>query len=163
MKFKNRHLLFIISVGLVLVIFSIAILVRMNHSKIENQIIRAIDLQCVEEGECYIVLSEITEFEWDTVSVFMSGGDWVEINDALGLSASDTELQNGIVFSLKNEIVEKHISSYNYNDGTHPQLACWVERDIDAPYYKSYTFDHAILLAEKIKLEDGRFRYILYA
>lgn len=129
---------------------------------INQQIIRAIDNQCAEKEECYIFLSEITNFEWDMVSIYIMGGNWAETNEALGLTSDKTELQDGIVFSNNGKIVKISTSSYDFTSNTHPQLSYWIERIESDPYYKSYSYE-AILLAKKIKLDDGGYRYILIA
>ena len=163
---NKKHRIKKLVLSLLVVSFGIimfkTITVIYESNGIEHQIIRAIDNQCNEEGECYISLLEITDFEWDTVSVYITGGNWIEINNALGLTSDKTELQDGIVFSNNGKVVQVVTSIYDFTSNTHPKLSYWVERTKGEPYFRSYTRNSAILFAKKLK--DGEnYRYILIA
>lgn len=125
---------------------------------IENAIIRAIDLECPQEGTCYISLAEATNFRWDSVSVYINGGDSAE----LGIGYIEPFV-DGIIFYQNGHVIRDHSSYYHFPQDTYPRLSYSVERGTSKEYFKNYTYDEALLFAEKIKLENGKYRYILVA
>lgn len=92
-----------------------------------------------------------------TVSIFIAG-DSVEILEDLGVH---TEFEDGIVFSRNNEPIKTHMV-FCYDSNTYPRLSYWIERSPEGSYYKSYSYNNANLRAQKIKQDNGNFRYVLY-
>lgn len=148
----------LLAIGL---LFTAIHFVRSNS--IENRIIRAIDKQCESEGECIISLPEITDFDWDFVSIFVTGGDSYALKNELGIGDRSIDFQDGIVFSHRGRVVKVHTSSYDYNREMQPRLGYGIVHELGRPQStrKKYPYNSAFLKAQKIRQGDG-FRYMLY-
>jgi hypothetical protein len=148
----------IVTLFLILIVCAIYLTTcNITDNKFETLIIIEIDRQCTEEGECVIFLPNITNFKWDTVSVFMFGAD----SHSLGFAIPD--ISDGIVFHFKNSVVKSHSSGFDFLNEMHPKLSYWVERESGEPLYKSYDYNNAFIHAQKIRQINGKYRYMLIA
>lgn len=129
-------------------------------SYIEEKLVTAIDQCCEQEGECKIDLAEVfTEFEWDTVSVFIAG-DSAQLMD-LGVYS---EISDGIVFSQNGRPLKTHLSCYAFPEDTPPLVSYYVERSNSYSLnYITLPREHAIVRAEKYLFKDGRYKYVIIA
>lgn len=143
---------------LVLLSITLIVLSMYQRSYIQNRIIRAIDQQCGGEGECIIDLSQLMDFEWDSVTVFTAGASRSSMERIMGGSTMKIDISDGIVFCWKGKAVKIHTSSYYANNDVSPKLSYWVEGDD----YRTYSYNDAYLHAKKIKRENGSYRYVLY-
>lgn len=148
---------------IVIVVLLVGCVVYLNTHRrnyIEKKLVSAIDQYCREEGECDIDLDEVfTEFEWDTVSVFVAGNT-AQVMD-LGVY---TEISDGIVFSVKGRPVKKHLSCYGFPDDIPPLISYYLERDDPySPVYISMPRDQAVVHARKYRYQDGSYKYNIVA
>lgn len=155
---KKRIVTSLITAGLI-----IGVLVYLNAhrlSYIEQKLVSAIDQRCDCEGECEIDLAEVfTEFEWDTVSIFIAG-DTAEVMD-LGVY---TEISDGIVFSQEGRPLKKHLSCYAFPEDIPPLISYYVERNGPySPHYISLPREHAVVHAQKYQFSDGSYKYSILA
>lgn len=91
----------------------------MQENTIEREIVNAANHRLPEEGMCVIDLAEVfSEFEWDTVSVFV-GGNSKQVEAALGVKA---DVCDGLVFSLDGNPVAIAMSAYQFPTDTPQKL-----------------------------------------
>ncbi len=130
-----------------------------QENEFEAKLISTVNSILENEGECVVDLSTlITEFEWDTVSIFV-GGNPTQIRENLKI---DTDISDGIVFSLKGEPVMVATSTYQFPKDTPPTVGYSIERtNADDPYYVNLSADNASVLVIKYVASDGRYCYTL--
>lgn len=147
---------------LLMAVVMLSVVLWRNYNSIENQIIRAIDKQCPGAGECTISLAEATNFAWDAVSIV--AGHWPSAKETLGIddvmySFMTTDASQGIVFQLDGKVVKAATSAIDHElwiGEPLPRLIYWREEG------GRYSYNDALLRAEKVRRSNGLYRYILY-
>lgn len=126
----------------------------------ENKIVAFVDAQLNAEGEISVDLSMlVTEFEWDTVSVFV-GGNPSQIQEYLHVYP---DISDGIVFSLNGQPVMVAMSTYEFPADIPPRIWYDIERnDIESPYFVSLPFEKSTVQVKKYLASDGNYHYLLY-
>lgn len=159
-KRSRKEKIFLLLEIAVLITGAIVYLSAHRLSYIEQKLVSAIDQRCDGEGECEIDLAEVfTEFEWDTVSIFIAG-DTAEVMD-LGVY---TEISDGIVFSQEGRPLKKHLSCYAFPEDIPPLISYYVEQNGPySPHYISLPREQAVVHAQKYQFSDGSYKYGIYA
>ena len=156
---RKERILLLLEIAL-LITGAIVYLNAHRPNPIEQKLVSAIDQRCDGEGECEIDLAEVfTEFEWDTVSIFIAG-DTAEVMD-LGVY---TEISDGIVFSQEGRPLKKHLSCYAFPEDIPPLISYYVEQNGPySPHYISLPREQAVVHAQKYQFSDGSYKYGIYA
>lgn len=156
----SRKLSMILILILVLMIVVFSITHKQHSNSIEKRIVAAVNQYIPDIGECELNLSELfSDFEWDTVSVFVAGNP-SQIYDALKI---DSDISDGIVFSKDGQPIKWAMSTYQFPKDELPTLTYYVERTMPNDlYYISLTCDDAIVSVNKRTDESGSYKYILY-
>lgn len=131
-----------------------------NINHIESKIVAAVDCILEGEGDCELDLSILfTEFDWDTVSIFV-GGNPAQIQSHLQFYP---DISDGIIFSLDGQPVMVSTSTYNFPDDIQPQIGYYVEREkVNDPFFVSIPIEEAKIQVEKFLSSDGCYRYLVY-
>lgn len=131
-----------------------------QRNAIESRIISSVDQHLKDEGVCEIDLAVLfDDFDWDTVSIFVAGNS-KQIKDALGI---DTEISDGIVFSMNGVPVRQSTSFYQFPKDIPPDLAYSIDRmNLENPYYISLSKEHAVVQVQKYSYKNGTYKYSLF-
>lgn len=130
-----------------------------KSSSLERRIIYAINQSCDAEGNCTIDMTEIANFSWDTVSIFVAGNS-PQVMEALGVYP---DISDGIVFSRNGEIVMMLTSTYDFTHNNPPKISFYLleEPQETGLYYKSYSYGEAILYGKKNRQPNGLYKYMV--
>jgi|GEM_PF-2335207 len=156
----STYLTFII-VMLSLTLFMVGCQDFAAPSKLGAKIIQEIDENCQNAATCTISMKEITDFKWDKLVFFRLGSSRVDVSQALGFEyKGTTDLMSGMIFVLNNEIIHEERSPY-YPD--HPTKLQYAMTNIqNKPRCVSYTYDEAILVGSKEKIDDHVYYELSY-
>ena len=145
---------------LALLVFLFIFHAHQTTDDLERKIMASVDAVLEGGGECEIDLAMLaTEFEWDTVSIFVAGNS-AQIRSHLKV---DNDIFDGIVFSLAGQPVKVIMSTYQFPQDLPPRIGYSVKRsNAEDPYFVSFPFEHAKIQARKYISSDGSYRYLLY-
>lgn len=91
------------------------------QERFDKKIAKHIEQKCKNNADCIINISDITNFNWDTMYVFDRQSTEEEVDKILGFSFPCDDcsgIRYKIIFTLKNKLVYQAIEDYNveYSD-----------------------------------------------
>ncbi len=86
-----------------------------NDSKISKGIIQYHNSDCISVSECSLKISELTDFDWDTMYVFNGYSTSYDINSSVGFLATGRDLPDDyiqLMFVKNKEVVYQECHPY---------------------------------------------------
>ena len=156
MRIKRKTL----CLGVIIVLLlSVLIYIYSRSNMIEEKLTSAIDQICAGEGECILDLNDIfTDFEWDTVSIFMAGNS----KQVIAKIGVDPDVSNGIAFSKNGVLQQIDMSTYDFPMDAPPHISYSIEQSHPYnTYCISLSKDRAKVKASKY-LWNGVLKYSIW-
>lgn len=122
-------------------------------NNIETRIAGRVRAQCETPNPCIVRISDLTDFQWDEMYVFLYSASVDQMEQVLGAPVTEKdEFSRKVVFRWQGKVVryeELPTDVSNLVDGE-------VVFDVaDREYYKLYSVDSAVFRVEKKEFSNG--------